>query len=246
MKKLILVITVILFSTPVFSQQPLKVVYFHNFPPFSWEEEGEMKGIFIDVLNEVIAKNMGIPISHKGYPWARAQMYVEHGEADAFVTVPTPKRRIYTKMSNESIIVSKTSIFSKKGHPRIEEMKSIKTIEDFRKFRLITYIGDGYSKKLFPDWENVMWKPTLDNCLKLLKGRGPEIFVQSSEVTNFRIKALGYQGQFVELPSPVKALPFHLCIGNKSSYLNVLSKFDKVLKKMKKRGGIKEIIYNYR
>ncbi len=246
MKRFILIILFVFCSLPLFAQKTFKVVYFHNFPPFSWKDGNEMKGIFIDVLNKVINKEMGISISHEGFPWARAQMYVSIGEADGFVTVPTEKRKEYTIVSKESVILSKVSIFTRENHPRLYEMRNIKNIKDFKNFNLITYVGDGFSKKLFQGWKYIRKVPTLDKCLELVKFGRHDIFLQTSEVTNFRIRILGYQGKFTELDSPVNSAPFNLCIGKKSSFKKILPEFDRIIKKMYKNKSMEKIFNKYR
>ena len=117
MKKLIVAITCSLFfSTPLFAQDAMKLVYYNDFAPFSWEDsEKQMHGILIDVMNEAIEKQMGIDVSHKGYQWAKAQKTVRDGEADAFITIPTPARREYTQISSEPVIVGKVAIFTSDG-----------------------------------------------------------------------------------------------------------------------------------
>ncbi len=83
----------------------LKLVYFQNFEPFSWKSEnGEMKGIYIDLMNEALEKRLKIGISHGGYPWARAQKMLKTGRADGFVTFPSQERKRYTRVSREVVI----------------------------------------------------------------------------------------------------------------------------------------------
>ena len=45
--KLYLLLTALLFSITVYSV-PLNFVGIENYPPFSWQENGELKGIYVD------------------------------------------------------------------------------------------------------------------------------------------------------------------------------------------------------
>jgi len=73
MKKLLFAIIFLSYTVPAFAQGTMKIVYANNIPPFFWESGGQMHGILTDVLTESIQTRMGIPVTHRGYPWARAQ-----------------------------------------------------------------------------------------------------------------------------------------------------------------------------
>jgi len=245
MKKAFFLLTIVLISTAASAQKPVNLVYFENYAPFSWKENNQMHGILINVLNEAIQMRMGIPVSHSGYPWARAQNRVKNNKSDAFVTVPTPERKTYTEISTEPIVLATFTLFVKKGNSKIENIRTVKAISDLQKFTLGHYIGSGWAKKNLGNM-NVSWTSKLDNTLTMLiKGRF-EIFVDTSQVVRFTIKKLNYQGQIVELPNIVDSAPFNLCIGKESPYVNILPKFDKTLKDMKKDGKLQKIYDNYK
>lgn len=46
--------------------EPMKIVYFQDYPPFSWSQNNQMQGILIDVLDEALKNRMDIELSHKG------------------------------------------------------------------------------------------------------------------------------------------------------------------------------------
>lgn len=248
MKKMCFMVLIItsMFTGVLYAQEEMKIVYFDNYSPFSWKDDKEvMQGILIDVLNEALQTQMGIRLSHKGYPWARAQKLVEMGEADAFVTVPTPERRAYTEISAEPVLTADVTMFTKKGHPKMDEFSKITTYTDLKGYKLLSYIGNGWAEKRLAGFEldlcaqmdNVFWK--------LAAGRG-DLFVQNSQVGNYTIKKLKMQDQIVELPSVLESIPFHLCIGKKSPYVKILADFDKTLKQMRESGKLQEIYNKYK
>ena len=100
-----------------------------------------MNGILIDVLTEAIQTQMGIQVSHEGYPWARAQMMVKLNKADAFVTVPTPERSSYTEISTEPVILATFTLFVSKKNKQIKALQTVKTLSDLTNFNLVHYIG---------------------------------------------------------------------------------------------------------
>lgn len=247
MKKLIVIIACILFfPPPLFAQDTMKLVYYNDFAPFSWEDgEKQMHGILIDVINEAIQKQMGIHISHKGYQWARAQKKVRDGEADAFITVPTSARREYTKINTEPVIVGKVTIFTSKDNAKMEELKKIRKPSDLKDFKILDYLGNGWAKKNFSDF-NVDWYARIDDVLlKLAKGQG-DVFVHSSQVANYIINKLGLKEQLIEIPIILELIDFNLCIRNDSPYINIITEVDEIIRKMRDDGRLQEIYDKYK
>jgi len=245
MKKLIFIIILSFFSTPVFAQDTMKLVYFHNFPPFSWEENKQMHGILIDVVTEALHSRMGISLSHEGYPWTRAQKMVEDGNADAFVTVPTPKRKTYTEISKEPVVVAMFRLFVKADNPKIGDLKNVRKISDLKEFTIGNYMGNGWADKNLAGMD-VDYGATLDITLKkLAKGRF-DVYPGVSQVARYRIKELGLQNRLTELPNIIDSNTFNLCIGKKSPYVNILPKFDETLMKMREDGKLEEIYDKYK
>ncbi len=245
MKKLIVFfVTTILMSVQAYALEPMKLNYL-KYPPLGWEENGKMKGIMVDVLNEALQQRMGIKILHHQYPWKRAQLLVKDGEADGFTTVPTPERREFTNISNEPVIIVNVTMFTQKGSTKIKKIQAVKKIPDLKDFQLLDYLGNGWAKKNLAGL-NVIWAPGMDSVLNMLAmGRG-DIFVQNSLVTHYNIKRLGLQDKIVEIPNSLSAVPFNLCVGKKSSYVNILPEFDKILKEMREDGTLQKIYDSYK
>ena len=229
----------------LYAQEEMKIVYFDNYPPFSWKNDsGIMQGILIDVLNEAIQAQMRIRISHEGYPWARAQQRVRNEESDAFVTVPTAERREYTVISTEAVVTADVTMFTRKGHPKIDEFRKIKTFSDLKGFKLIDYIGNGWAETRLAGFDRDLCSK-MDNVFFMLgRGRG-DLFVQSSQVGNYTIKKLKLYNQIVEIPNVLESTPFHLCIGEKSSYAKIIAGFDETLRKMRESGKLQQISDKY-
>ncbi len=59
------------------------------------------------------------------------------------------------------------------------------------------------------------------------------IFIDVSQVVRCNIKKIGYQDQLLELPNIIDSASFNLCVGKKSSNVNILPKFDATIKTMR-------------
>jgi len=74
---------------------------------------------------------------------------------------------------------------------------------------------------------------SLDLTLKKLSGGRFDIFTGVSQVVRYRIKEMGLKDKIIEIPNIMDSSTFNLCIGKQSPYVNILSKFDDTLVKMK-------------
>lgn len=249
MKKLLFILLIVFFPTVLSAQQTMNFVYFNNFPPLSWldYEKSQMRGILVDALTEAIQTRMGIPVSHKGYQWARAQKLVRMEKADAFVTLPTPERRSYTEVSNETVLLMTFTLFVKPGNPKIKDLKKVKTVGDLKGFTIGSYMGSGWGKKnLIDAGMRVDLASSIDLCLQKLIGGRFDVFTDVSQSVRYRIKELALRDKILELPNIIDSGKFQLCIGKNSSFVKILPKYDEIVREMRKDGTLQKIYDKYR
>lgn len=233
-------------STAACGQEKMRMTYFNNFPPFSWSaEDGTMKGILVDVMDELVGTGMGIPLSHQGFPWARAQQMVKEGDADGFVTVPTPARREYTDVGKEDVIMSKMVIFVKKGSGKSGEIRAAKGLSDLKDFSIIDYVGNGWGDRNLEGFKRHL-APKMDNVFQMLVGDRGDLCITDSVVGWYTLKRLGLQDQVEEMPLVLDQVPFVLCVGKGSKFSGVVEKLDAALKEAKAAGKLQEIYDRYR
>lgn len=245
MRKVLVSLILVLAALGSNAQDSMKVVYFDSFPPYSWlDENRQMRGILIDVLEEAIQNRMQVTLEHQGYPWVRAQMLVKKNKADAFVSVPTPERQLYTATSQHPVLKLNFTMFVRKDHPLLEEIKQVQTIEELSKFKLGHYRGSGWALRNLAKMD-VQWAPSLDNALTMLAKNRFDIFVDASRVTQRRIVQLGLTHELVELPNLLQSNTFNLCISKNSHYVHLLRDFDNTIKEMQADGSLQEIYSRY-
>lgn len=229
-------------STALAASKPMKIVYFDSYPPRFWLENGEMKGILVDIISEA-ADRIGVPLLHEGYPWARAQAMVEAGQADAFITVPTEKRKAYTEVSTEPVIRFNLYIATQKNNPHLEQLKKVTDIDGLKPFRLVDYYGNGFAETRLKD-HNIEWVPQISAVYSFLASGKADALVISDRGF-YDLKRFGYQDQLIILPQPLNSVSFNLCIGKNSAYKGILPKIDRVLKQMQEEGRQKSISEKY-
>ena len=222
----------------------MKFVYFENFAPYSWKVDDRMQGILIDIVNEVVQGELGIAVSHAGYPWKRAQNMVAANNADAFITTPTEKRRAYTVISKEPVTLHAMTVFTHKDNRKVRALERIETIADLHSFTSVNYIGNGWAEKKLKGID-VYWVPTLDQALFLLANNRYDLYAGSATNVRYNLKRLGYKKMIVATPIVLDSISHNLCVGKKSPFVNILPAFDEVVRKLRKSGALQKIIARY-
>lgn len=245
MKKVLVNLVLVLVALSCNARESMKIVYSGKSPPLSWQDEsGQMRGILVDVLQEALQNRMQVPLDHNAYPWVRAQMLVKKNKADAFVSVPTPERLSYIVKSQQPVVDINFTLFTRKDHPRLAEIKQIKSLEQLSGFRLGNYRGNGWAVKNLANMD-VQWAPSRDNVLNMLTKDRVDILVSISRVTKKRIVQLGMDNELIEVPNVLQSNTFNLCINKDSYYAHLIKDFDKTIAEMQADGSLREIYSRY-
>lgn len=223
----------------------LKMVYFDDFAPYSWrDEQGKMRGLMIDLMDQVAAQ-MGLPITHEGYPWQRAQKLVRMQQADGFVTIATEERRTYTLIVTEPVASTDLTLFTRQGHPQMAAFLRAKGLGDLKTFTFLDYFGNGWSKQNLVGF-TVHRTNNVDNIFKMLAAGRGDLIVTDPLVARFKLNELGLSGQVVEVPLMVASTPFNLCIGKHSRFNTLIAEFNSTLQQLRSKGELARITARYR
>jgi polar amino acid transport system substrate-binding protein len=245
MKKIVTVLAILVFSASAYAGEVMKFGFSETLTPYAWQENGQDRGILVDIANEAIQKRMGIAVSYHIYPWERAQHMVREGLLDAHIT-NGPLRKEWAEYSNEVVTELTWGIFVKAGNPKLEQIKKAKSLEELRPFQFVDYIGNGWAKANLVDKKfDVYLVRTPATIFSLLaKGRG-DMNIMPALQGRYYIKEQGLKGQIDELPPIMPPIPFHLVIGKNSPFTKILPEFDKTIRQMKDEGYVQAVIDNY-
>ncbi len=247
--QLCLLFALVMLPISASSKERILFVYYNDYPPFGWEENNKMQGIYIDIVNEVFTHRLKIPAEHRGYPWKRAQQMVKDGKADGFCTVITPERLRFSDATRESILDVNFKIFIAANSPKLEQLKQISSISELQSFELADYLGSGWAvEHLEKAGLDIQWLPLNEQLWKFLSIGRADATVKNEWTTRYTLKKLGYQDQILELPHPMTPEPisFNILIGKKSSFQSSLGQVDTELKQMKKDGTLQRIYDKYK
>lgn len=90
--------------------RPLIAVGDHNFPPFTYIENGKPAGFDVEVL-QAMARRMNFGVEIRLVPWVDAVKMIDEGEADILVGVSASDERRRTFDFTDRMLTMKSSIF---------------------------------------------------------------------------------------------------------------------------------------
>ena len=234
-----------LWATLLFSAEPLVLVYFDDYPPFSYRgPEGRMVGILPDIFEEALEVRLHMELAQKGLPWARAQHQVKLGQADGFCTIPTPERRTYVAFNRKPVMMTEIRIFTSRTHPKLEQMLRIERLDQLAPFTITSYMGSGWAQKNLSGYE-VFWPHSLEQSLIMVINQRADVLVDVSHVVLFKAQKSGFKDRLLTLPPVLEQQPFHLGIATTSPHVGILDEFDRIFGQMQIDGGYQTILERY-
>jgi polar amino acid transport system substrate-binding protein len=103
----------LIFSAVVFAKDIDVVVYAsQDYPPYSYKENGEIKGIYTEIFKKAFSRLEGYKVKIAPIPWKRGLSYLEHGKGFAlYPPYYRPKERPYIWPYSIPILEEKVVVF---------------------------------------------------------------------------------------------------------------------------------------
>ncbi|MCP4400008.1 MAG: amino acid ABC transporter substrate-binding protein [bacterium] len=125
----LLIVGVCVFSLPT-SAQELTIACEANLPPFSYKEDGEVKGVVIEILHALLQK-VGRTDEIRLYPWARLyNVGLEDDNMLICAITHTAERDALFQWCGE-IVVSPLVLFALTSRDDIEEMSDVEALKQY-------------------------------------------------------------------------------------------------------------------
>jgi polar amino acid transport system substrate-binding protein len=249
-------IGVLVFAVLLFFAQPLfaefsKTIHFScpEWKPMLYSEGGKIKGMYTEFLGAIFEKNMSIKVKYDIIPWKRAQIYVEKGDADLILTVPTKKRLTFSIKNEKPIYQMYLHIYTYKNHKQIRQIRQIKLAKDILKLDLIpvTNLGNGWHKQHIDSYGvNTYYVPREDNIVRVLASKRADIMIDAVIPTNYKIKQYGLVSKLELTNARFGPLNFHILMSKKSKYVKYMPQINRVVNKLTKNGTLQNITQKYK
>ncbi len=227
------------------SSEPFRLAYFETYSPLSFYENGVLRGILVDVLEEMFIR-LGVPHLHEGFPWPRAQALVQRGERDAICTIATPQRLEYAEAADEPVVTAPTCIFVREDHPMLQRLSRVQNLEGLRALGLsvLSYAANGWAKAKLEGF-NVLWGNDFNSSLKMLVAKRGDVMVENALTMQYSLKHIAGGEAVRMLPNRVDQANFQLLVSKLSPHVGLLPEFSRVLARFKQTPGYAEIFQRY-
>jgi|GEM_PF-1686210 len=249
-KAAILVIFLLFLSDIVFANEPkynntLSIVYAHNWKPYSYKDEnGVMRGILIDLANEVLVKKLNMKIKHIGQPWKRAQNSVKDGVYDALITAPSKERLEYLISTKNELYSLQWRVFVSKKSKYYDEIINMKDPLKSNKFSFISLLGDKTSEAFYKEEKlNFLQVQNIDNAIKMLAIGRTDIFIHSKAIMLANLNRLNLNEKVQIHDKEYKKIPFTFLLSKKSkTHEDILPRIDHLIDTMKKNNSYVDLL----
>lgn len=251
MVKIIFILVVCIssvFSHHVNHPNKVMIAYADEWPPFSYRDEnGEMKGILVDLMDTLLHEMLHVEVVHSGFPWKMAQVLAKEGIYDALITFPSKNRKDLYLVTEEPLINLEwkgfTSVNSKKMNLIMQSENPL-----ILKNELIycAVLGDETTEKLYTDIGVKSHKSkNVDSAVKVLYEGRTDFFV-NSKLTTLNLILKNGLGDGIKMHQKVyKKVPFHFLLSNNSDInKELIPKLDYIIRKMKSNKKYNDLLEN--
>lgn len=217
-------------------------------PPRKWQEDGKYMGIYIDVVEEIMARS-NIDIQMKPYPYKRLLRSLQSGEIDGAVGLfKTKDREQFSTYIDIPIAYTSINIFVKKdklfNYNQINDLLN-KEVGKARGVFISEEFQLARQHKVFSVNEIATYKQLIG---KLLLGR-IDAFVAPSLSTQFLLKEMGFSHKIVMLPHSIaQQQPLYILFSKLASTSEKQDLYDQVrqaLTDMQRENRLKRITEKY-
>jgi polar amino acid transport system substrate-binding protein len=226
------------------AKKPIRLVFAAELAPLSFEKNGSVGGILVDVSREIFEHRLAQPVTLEIFPWERAQQMVRHGDADGFITIATKARREYADCGRIPVLRAPLHPFVRRDHPRRAEIAAVASLKGLKPFEIVSYFGNGWAKQNLADF-NVTYAPDFQSSLRgLALGRG-DLALSTTTAGAYYLREYDLGDQLIMLPLVVDMFEYVLCLGKNSPQAALLPEFDRVLEVMRAEGAYRPILKRY-
>lgn len=248
LKKLFLLVSFMVGTALFNSFADENLLYMQNehWPPYIiFEEEGRVKGIDVEILEEV-ARRLNVDFKVVETPWVRCLVDMEKGGADILsATLKRPEREKYMYYLEPPYIEYSTKCFYvRKGSGVV-----IENYSDIYKLKVGITRGSAYFPQ-FDEDERVDKVTVADTnqLIKMLLAGHLDAFIGTEEVIEYFFLANeSYDRSLVEKAAFEYRLktPFHFTISRKSPFMARVPEIERILRALIREGYVEKVKKRY-
>lgn len=211
--------------------------------------DSPVSGILPDLLRALFEDELGVRTRFVLFPWPRAQKQVQDGEADVFITIPTPERQGYAAVTAIPMYRMRMVLFTYANHPRMEEILSISGVDDLKRLELdmVSNLGNGWHKANIENMGVKTHKVQVDEQLvRFLAFKRADGMIDADLTMSLLVEELGFSSKIVKTPIQFGLIDFYVMVGKRSPMLDRLDEINEALYRMRDKGTFDRVRNDYR
>ena len=240
---------VLSFASPSLATDDSIQISFASFEPAIFMDENNIaSGLYVEILERIFEKELGINVSYRNVPWARAQMEVKTGKSDLLITVATDARREYAYVSDMPIFQLYLHVITWKGHPDTDALSKIHTVKDLVDLDLkaITNLGNGWFEHNIKSAGVRTEYAHTDELLAGALAKRRADFMIDSPLTMVKIlHDNNLKDKIVITPARFGPIDFKLLLGKKSKFATRNDEINEIVTRLYKEGVLDELSQKY-
>lgn len=217
-------------------------------PIYYLSKDDEPRGIYAEILEELFEKKLGYEVVYKAYPWKRCQKYLELGKIDFTIMMPSKERLKYSDKSQNVFYDFYLNVFTYKGHPLIETIEKIKTVDDIKRLKIIsvTNAGNGWHKKNIDAYGiETIYLNKESQIFTFLSLKRADIIIDVLAPSLNVIREQNLQDSIQVTTARFGPTSMHLMMSKLSKHRKLLPAIDKAFSELKANGDIRRIVDKY-
>jgi polar amino acid transport system substrate-binding protein len=226
------------------AESVLSLSYNSDWPPYSSGLGEEVHGILPTLMEEIIAGRMDMAVTHHGSPWARAQHYVESGQLDAMITVPTDTRKAYANTTDQVVYTFEMRPIVKKDSDPESMLIDQPDVDTLKGLRVCDLLKNGWAERFYGENAITYYSaPDAVSCLRLINGGRMDVMVQPASIGFKAIAEEKLQDKLTTLDHVYGVMKFNILLSKQSGFDNdFLDRFDATIQAMIADGSYEALV----
>jgi len=216
-----------------------------SYPPVSFIQDGQLRGISYDMVVEVFER-LGYTVKIELFPWARCQAMVSDGIADGFFGAYKTEERLREYAYGDEYLIVESNVFFV---PRESGLTYDGRVENLKEYTIGTYLGHATLEPYLEDGTltHVDFSGNVEESLhKLASGnRNIDLLLNNDYVFWYTAEQMGMADDFKALPLPFSQHPTYFAFTRQRDMSQLIAQTDAQLHLMRQDGTYEEIVARY-
>lgn len=229
-------------ASVVHAQKETVEIHFEDYPPYEYMEDGEVKGVNMDLMKEAF-KRMNVEPSFKPMPWKRAVYELQDGGILALASgFKTPEREAFSFFPAEPLAMEDVVVVA-----HAVSGVEVNSLEDLRGLTVGVVREYAYGHDFDSMFAlNKVEAPSNPQLLKMLLSQRMDVAIMNKAVARFLAKKMGKLAH-IKFIYAVNSEPLYLLFSRARGFeaSQMAKEFSNTLKGMRKDGTYEVIQERY-